>query len=296
MKKVLRPALGIALMLLGLSQAGWTAVKPARPFADHMVLQQGKAGIWGTAAPREKIHIDFRGREVSTAADIKGRWQVTVPTGTPGGPFELTLTGTNTVKLTDILVGEVWLGGGQSNMNMTLRDGRGGVTHWQAEVKAAHHPQIRLLLVPNGRDRHNPELAWRWTSCTPAVAKDFSATLTFFARRLQAELNVPVGIVNASQGGSAIQPWLAGKPLYQKCIAPLLPQTLRGVLWYQGEANVGMSSTAYGQAMKALIQGWRRAFGQALPFYYVQTAPVLSKGAAKHPLIWEGMTAALDLP
>ena len=287
---------GIGLFF-GLAMPTWADVTVACPFGDHMVLQRGAAVVWGTATPESDVTLTFREKTTEVAVNAQGQWRASIPTGEAGGPFELVIAEKapekpHAVTLTDILVGEVWLGSGQSNMNMSLMDGRGGVLNHEAEIKAAEYPSIRFLQIPNGRDAHNPKYERVWTACEPDTARHFSAALYFFARRLSEELKIPVGVINASQGGSAIAGWLPGGDLYKKCIDGLVPLTIKGVLWYQGESDVG-AANQYGEKMNGLIAGWRTAWGAEWPFYAVQIAPHASD-PFNTALIWGETLRALD--
>jgi len=287
----------IAATLLTCSLTVNANVVLAKPFSDNMVLQRNcDAAVWGTADPEESVSVRFRAATATVTAEKDGQWRLAVKTGEAGGPFELTVTGANTLVVKNILVGEVWIGSGQSNMNMALLDGRGGVLNWEKEVAQADLPAVRLLQMPNGRDRHEPKFEGIWTTCTPETARHFSAILYFFARRLSAELHVPVGVINASVGGSAITPWIPGGDLHKRCIAPLVPFSVRGFLWYQGETDVNMTSAVYGGKMRQVIEGWRREWGHELPFYYVQIAPFMLPEHDAQAAIWEAMTRTLALP
>lgn len=271
-------------------------VKLARPFSDNMVLQRdGEAAIWGTAAPGETVTVTFREATATSTADKDGRWRANVKTGNAGGPFELTVTGANTIVLKNVLVGEVWLGSGQSNMNMSLMDRRGGVLNWEAEAAKATDPNIRFFQVTSGVP-HEPRYENQWTACTPDTAKHFSAILYFFARRLSAELQVPIGVMNVSEGGSKIDLWLNGGNLYNDRLRPVLPYTVRGILWCQGEANIADSANDYAAKMTRLIEGWRKDWGSTLPFYYVQIAPYLTARRQGQADIWDAMQRTLALP
>ncbi len=175
-----------------------------------MVLQRGRpVPIWGWADPGEPVDVELAGEsglvaraQATGAAD--GRWRVALPPLEAGGPFTLRVRGRNTLTVQDVLVGEVWLCSGQSNMEWELRDAIDGARH----VAAAHDPSLRLLLVPQdpaGRPRDDADLAWQ--ACEPETAEGFSAVAYFFGRELRERLGVPVGLVDAAWGGTAIEPW-----------------------------------------------------------------------------------------
>lgn len=184
------------------------AIKPAPLFQDHAVLQQGKpVPVWGTADAGEKITVSFADQTASTTADAVGIWRVTLaPLKASSTPATLTLTGTNTIVLHDILVGEVWLCSGQSNMEFKLA----GANNAQAEIAAANFPLIRQLRI--GYKVSNTTLrtaGGEWVAASPATAGKFSAVGYFFAREIHQKLGgIPVGLINSSWGGTAIAPWM----------------------------------------------------------------------------------------
>jgi sialate O-acetylesterase len=175
-------------------------------FSDHMVLQSGAPiHIWGDAEPGEEIAVDLAGHRAQTIADQNGRWKVELPAMDAGGPFTMTVQGRATIVLRDVMIGEVWVASGQSNMTFALS----GVTDAKEEIANANFPQIRFFTVPE-RVAMNPEsdtLDAKWELCTPDTAKDFSAVAYFFARKLQQSLRVPVGIIHSSWPGTAGEEW-----------------------------------------------------------------------------------------
>ncbi|MHC4147876.1 MAG: sialate O-acetylesterase [Planctomycetota bacterium] len=185
-------------------------VKLPHIIGSHMVLQRDMpVPIWGWADPSEQVTVILAGNRATTAADHKGNWMVRLPALEAPGPHKMTVTANNTIELTDILVGEVWLCSGQSNMAMVVKDIRDG----EAEVAAANYPQIRLLEVPTiPSGWPEPDIDANWLQCTPQTIVGgrwggFSAVAYFFGRELHRELGVPVGLINASWGGSYIEPW-----------------------------------------------------------------------------------------
>ena len=185
-------------------------VKLPHVIGSNMVLQREMpVPIWGWADPDEQVTVKLAGNRVTTTADHKGNWMVKLPALEAPGPHKMTVTASNTIELTDILVGEVWLCSGQSNMAMLVKDMRDG----EAEVAAANYPQIRLLEVPTILSGWpEPDIDANWLQCTPQTIVTgrwggFSAVAYFFGRELHRELGVPVGLINASWGGSYIEPW-----------------------------------------------------------------------------------------
>lgn len=181
-------------------------VKLASPFSSNMVLQrQTEVTIWGTADPGEQITLRATwGANGKAIADDKGQWRVKLKTGPAGGPHELSVSGSNSLYLRNILLGEVWVCSGQSNMEWPLSI----VENGPAEVAAANHPNLRLLTVPH-RMADQPETSFTgsWVVCKPETARGFSATGYYFGLALQRELGVPVGLINSSVGGTEAELW-----------------------------------------------------------------------------------------
>lgn len=179
-----------------------------RIFGDHMVLQQeAPIPVWGWAAKGERVQVILNGQTASTRADNSGRWKVILPPMKAGGPYEMTIRGRQTLILHDVLIGEVWVCSGQSNMEMPLSQVRDAAN----EIASAKYPQIRLFTVPkkisvtpcNDLEQGN------WNLCTPETARNFSAVGYFFGRHLHKEFNVPVGLINSSWGGTIAETWMS---------------------------------------------------------------------------------------
>jgi sialate O-acetylesterase len=203
--KTVNKILAFGAMLLGAFTAN-AEIRLPDVLGDSMVLQQKrKIPVWGTAAPGEAVTVAFGGQKRTVAADGNGKWRVDLPPmSADATPKTLTISGKNTIVLKDVLVGEVWLVSGQSNMQWTLVQSNNG----EREVAAADHPNIRLFNVSR-------EVAFRkkqgklgdWKNCTPESARDFSGAGYYFAVELQRELKVPVGVINSSYGGSQAEAW-----------------------------------------------------------------------------------------
>lgn len=308
-------------------------------FGDHMVLQRERPiAIWGTADPGEAVSVEFAGQAAPAVAGENGRWSVALAALVASAePRTLTIRGKNTLTFSDVLVGEVWLCSGQSNMEKPLgpRKGQRPTDDSEAEIAAADHPLLRLYQVPQGGRPGEKVTSLRWVACTPetVVGTQFSAAGYFFGREIQRELGVPVGLIHASFGGTMIEAWMppeafASSPklaplrdrrffawvegvqateLYQSMIAPLVPYTLRGFLWYQGEANcMDADDAIYAAKLGALITSWREAFrADAAPFYFALLAPFNYSQWEKFqklltpealPLFWESQARALAVP
>jgi sialate O-acetylesterase len=265
---------------------------------SHMVLQRDlPVVIWGWADPGEAVTVTLDQQTAKATADDKGDWKVTLPAlKADGKPHRLAVAGKNKIELDDILVGEVWLGSGQSNMEWPL-----SLTQKAQEaIAAADHPQIRLFHVPKVQTKEPAkDVTAQWKACTPQTVPGFSGALYFFGLRLHKELNVPVGLINDSWGGSPIEAWIvAGKQaggMYNGMIAPVKPFAIRGAIWYQGESNVG-NGMAYYDKKKALIEGWRAAWGCDFSFYFVQLAPWSGYRPGALPPLWESQVASLKIP
>jgi sialate O-acetylesterase len=261
-------------------------------FGDNMVLQRGKPNtIWGWAKPGKEIRITIADNRVNTVTKDDGRWSVAIQPPAPGGPYTVVIDGPQHVEFHEVLVGDVWLCGGQSNMEMGLGAARNG----SEEVKAANHPKIRLFIVKQQTARKPATVPQgSWKICSPQNVGEgwsgFSAVAYFFGRRLQQEVNVPLGLVEDCGGGTPAEAWTRAETLrslgisdtgsgpntpvvlYNGMIAPVAPLAISGAIWYQGESNTERA-TQYRKLLPAMIADWRNAFSQGdLPFYIVSLA------------------------
>jgi sialate O-acetylesterase len=208
-------SLGLALSFVAFAPA-FAAVKPNALFSDHMVLQSGMAvPVWGAADPGEKVTVTFNGQTKSATADAAGKWTVRLAVLKAGGPFEMTIAGSKgeaPIVVSDILVGEVWLASGQSNMEFNV-SAKGhppyGLIDEGKEIAAANFPQLRMFTVKQNKS-HDPQTdeVGTWKICTPQTVPDFSAVGYLFGRDLNQELNVPVGIVLSAYGASTAEAWV----------------------------------------------------------------------------------------
>ena len=204
-----------AILLFSLGQS--CLADPTLPtlFSDHMVLQQGREiRIWGKADSGEQISVTFAGESAASVADRNGAWTEQLPAMTAGGPFTLTVRGKKEIVLKDVMIGEVWIASGQSNMSFSLD----GVENSKTEVSAADFSQIRLFTVPRRialTSQENTRPA-HWEICTPDTAKSFSAVAYFFAREIHRRLQVPVGVVESAWPGTAIELWMSPETLRSK--------------------------------------------------------------------------------
>jgi sialate O-acetylesterase len=188
-------------------------VKPSTLFSDHMVLQSGMSvPVWGIADPGEKITVTFLKQKKSVKASADGKWMVRLSKLKPGGPFQMTIAGKNSITVNDVLVGEVWLGSGQSNMQFPVSKAHApyaGLLNEEQEIAAANYPQIRMFSgKPSTSYDPQASIAGQWIICSPQTVGDFSAVGYLFARDLQKALNVPVGIVLEAFGASTAEAWI----------------------------------------------------------------------------------------
>ena len=304
----------------------------------NMVLQRLKTvPIWGTASPGEKITVSFGAQRKETIASDSGKWVVKLnPMEASELPREMIISGTNTIKLKNILVGEVWLCSGQSNMEYAMRKNSKiqgtvkGKKPLEDDLLTANNPNIRIFLVR--RKYMSPDSTHNgWDQASGTALKDFSAVGYFYAKEMYQKLHIPIGMISSAVPGSRIEPWIEAKRLeispkmkdgkvlepltsdggdpgkfYNTMIEPLIPFSIRGFLWYQGESNCFLNENIrYAYKFKTLIESWRSDWGNLnMPFYFVQIAPYnysSSKDVRPHspenlPEMWEAQSLALTLP
>ncbi|MCD7963525.1 MAG: hypothetical protein LUF90_08275 [Rikenellaceae bacterium] len=309
---------------------------------DNMVLQQGKpVKIWGNAEPGERVTVNFEGKNYSTVTNAAGEWAVML--NNPDirkEPQQMTISGNgDKIVLNNILVGEVWLASGQSNMEYSMNNHpqyrkpqKGDPDYQTKEFLNADNPLIRVLYVK--KDIKSDTLpSDGWQMIDTATLSPVSAPAYFFAKKISADLGVPVGIISTSWGGTPIEQWtpmegyvnsdfegeiVDGKldkqtiaQRFDKMVRPVIPYTLKGFLWYQGETNLINGDTIrYADKMKVLVDSWRGMWGDknnTMPFYYVQIAPHTysrrrnERDSVRHdeyglPLFWEVQSLAQDIP
>jgi sialate O-acetylesterase len=298
-------------------------VRLPKIFGDHMVVQQKQPlPVWGWAEPGEKVTVRLAKSEASATADGQGKWSLKLDAIEAGGPCEMTVQGKNTLVIKDILIGEVWIGSGQSNMEWPVVASNNG----QQEVATADYPQIRLFTVRKKvADKPQDDCEGAWSVCSPKTVPGFSAAAYFFGRQLHKELHVPVGLINSSWGGTLCEAWtsredLEGdedfKPILQRAekfqannpnqaavlyngmINPVVPFAIRGAIWYQGESNVSRA-VQYQKLFPAMIRDWRKHWNQGdFQFLYVQLAPFRYGGQDPRNCaeLWEAQRLTLAVP
>jgi len=353
-------------VLVGCSSLFAAGFRLAAPISDHMVLQREKpVAVWGWADAGESVTVAFAGQSKTATADADGKWMLKLDALTASAePRSLTVTGKDghKIEVKDVLVGEVWLGSGQSNMSFTVQS----ANNFGAEKTAAKYPLIRHYREASTHAT-TPAAEGKgvWQECTPENVGGFSAVLYFFGRELHTDLGVPVGLINTSVGGTPIESWVSAEAqssdpetkanfdakmkdylafdeakapeLYQRQLATwkaavakakangtpfvtpgpkdplamrklkggpaglfnakvanLVPYTLRGMLWYQGEGNAG-NAALYHKQLSQLVTSWRTLWNDEVPFAWVQLPNYTSPGEG-WPRIRESMMKTLELP
>jgi len=312
------------LLLMALSVLTGTAMEAKvvlpRIFGDGMVLQRNAdVRLWGTARPGAtvKIKTTWSGKEVRTKAGPEGRWQAVITTAdTREEPQAVTLDDGERTVLGNVLLGEVWICSGQSNMEMPMKGFKAQPVEGAArDVMDSRDAQLRLFTVRrNSQLTPQDTVSGRWQEAAPASVRQFSATAYYFGRQLRHTLQVPVGLIVASWGGSSCEAWMradwlqafpgtkipvekediwsenrCATVLYNGMLHPLIGYGIRGAIWYQGEDNVQRYPT-YADMLSRMITGWRQAWGQGdFPFYYCQIAPYDYSGV----LGWDDNSAFL---
>lgn len=268
-------------------------------FTDYMVLQQNsEVPVWGWANASSKIKVTGSWAPKDTATTVVGSdgyWQVSLKTAPAGGPYTLNIQGNGSRELKDVMLGEVWLCSGQSNMEWTPDS---NIDNKDAEIAAADYPNIRFFHISRrgaADPQNNCEASWE--TCTPQRMRRTSAVAYFFGRDLQKTLNVPIGLIVSAWGGTPAEvwtpkeavlsdekirtampaktyPWWPVEPgvLYNQMIHPIIPYCLAGAIWYQGESNRDHAAS-YAALLKTMIDSWRTGFKKDFPFYLVQIAP-----------------------
>lgn len=285
--------------LLACSGASFANVRLPSVLTDGMVLQQkSSVKLWGWCEPGEKVFVSpsWGPMTDSVAGSRDGRWVITIATPAAGGPYTIGIRGYNTITLKDVLIGEVWVCSGQSNMEMCENWGLPDV---KAELPTCANNRIRFFHVPRTTATSvQDDCPGHWMACDSNELKSFSAVAYFFGKKLNKDLNVPVGLIEASWGGTPAEVWTpaelvtsdpvlkdnneklvpsTGWPYlpgycWNAMLAPLTPFRIAGALWYQGESNVP-TYDSYARLLTTMISSWRKAWDEPLPFYYVQIAP-----------------------
>ena len=282
-------------------------------FSSNMVIQQDmQVALWGWALPNDNIEITAGWGQTATAkAGTDGKWstKIQTPKAIPGQatPYTLTYTGTtNTVQLSNVLIGDVWVCSGQSNMEYNMNvvsGGTRGVKNYASEIAAANYPNIRLFKVAKAALKKTTDNCdGTWLECNPTNVASFSAVAYYFGREINqnSQVNIPIGLLEAAYGGSRCEAWISRETLaadtefntkilapydaaplaveaqyrptnlFNAMLAPIIPYGIKGALWYQGEANT-LDGAFYTKLCGTMLQDWRTRWGVGnFPFYYVQ--------------------------
>ncbi|MFA9390040.1 MAG: sialate O-acetylesterase [Prolixibacteraceae bacterium] len=325
MKKIEIHTLFVFILLL-CSMAGVAQLQPALIFSNGMVLQrQVELPIWGITTGGEKVTVTINGISSSTTAESNGKWKVMFAAMEAGGPFNMEIkSGSSTKNYTDVYIGDVWLASGQSNMELTVSQANDAT----AQIAAANSQLIREFRIPKSTANEPTDLIPAGSNWKPAIKSyvgNFSAAAYYFAKNLQPEIGVPIGIINNSYGGSRIEAWMSDEMLgfdeevvlaggtyierqptvlFNKMLKPLIDYPIKGFLWYQGESNADNMEDAleYGSLFKTMITGWRELWGMGdLPFIWVQLpnegeVSTTPGGWDAWPQLRQNQTRALGLP
>lgn len=319
----------ILLIFIAATVVSSAQLKLPAVFSDSMVLQREQpVPIWGTANASAKVTVDFAGQTKTIMADAHGKWRVDLdPMQASSEPRVLKISSafklaTDQRQFIDILIGEVWFCSGQSNMEMTMKQTEDAET----VIVAANNPHLRLYKTPRVAAKEPTEIIdTQWKVCSPVAAKYFSGVAYYFGGKLQDDLDVPVGLILSASGSTHIESWtpecgykgidtlhdlylqtknipeMSGNykkdrqipsALYNGMIHAHIPYAIRGVIWYQGEANRN-DGMLYRDKTEALLNGWRSLWGYDFPYYFVQIAPYQYSDEDPYtlPALWEAQSA-----
>lgn len=291
----------IIILFLSFSGTCWGQTQLPGFFSNNMVLQQKeKVSIWGQDLPNTHIRLSGSwGEKATTQSNEEGKWKAQIPTPEAGGPYTLQVTGSQKIILSNVMIGEVWLCSGQSNMRMPVEGFiNQPVNNSNEAILDSKNHQIRLFHIKrNASIQPLRDVKGQWTLANPSTVKDFSATAYFFGRKLEESLDVPIGLIHTSWGASRIEAWMGARTLsdfptvqiprripmskkqkeptllYNAMLHPFVGYNLKGVIWYQGESNRA-EAQKYKKLFPAMIRSWRDQWQQGkFPFYFVQIAP-----------------------
>ena len=303
MKRVYSTLMTLLVVFVISSGTLYGEVKLPVIFGDNMVLQQQtQVAIWGTAKTNATVKVitSWNKKSYSTRAASDGKWKLKVATPSAGGPYEVSVSDGKSVKLRNVMIGEVWVCSGQSNMQMPMKGFRNQpVTGSNEAIATSSNPSIRLFTVARATSLQAlDDFTGEWKNCEPENVSDFSATAYYFGLMLNRALKVPVGLINSSWGGTRIEPWMSESGfktfdfitlpdknmqgdlspqtptvLFNAMINPMVGYGIRGGIWYQGESNRNQADE-YVKLLPGLVENWRAVWGVGeFPFYYVQIAP-----------------------
>ena len=276
-----RVCLGLAAVL-AVASAARADVRLPRVFGEHMVLQQElPVPVWGWADPGEKVTVSVAGQSKTATADAGGKWSLKLDPLATGGPHSFKVQGKNCLVLADVLVGEVWLCSGQSNMAMTV----GGSANKDAEAAAANYPRIRMLQVDRvTAEEPQTDVKASWVVCSPKTVAGFSAAGYFFGRELHKQLGRPVGLLHSSWGGTPIQAWTSVKAHESvPQLAPMIPALAKAIASYNPER----AQQQYEKQREAFKKAAAKAKAEGQPFKGRPPRPPI------HPRVSQGSPGRL---
>ncbi|MGI6401125.1 MAG: sialate O-acetylesterase [Thermoguttaceae bacterium] len=301
------------------------SVKLPRIFGNDMILQRDvETPIWGWASPGERVTVDICEQRQSVVADETGKWSVELEPQPAGGPFEMTVSASNTIKFTDVYFGDVWICAGQSNVSFPLKRSQDA----KSTIETANYPRFRFITVRStSADEPQNNISGKWEVCSPKTTPDLSAIAYYFGQYLQTELSVPIGVIVVASSNSTCEAWVEREKLaktqslaplieeerlakatstqragavFNGMISPICPYAIKGVVMYQGESNASRAYQ-YRSLFKQLILSWREKWGdQTFPFIYVQLPNFMASRDEPSSSAWaelrEAQHLALTLP
>ena len=318
--------MGMVLFMLMRTNVASAKIILSPLFSDNMVLQQkDNVALWGMSEANKIITIttSWNKKLVTTKADAAGNWKIKVATPKAGGPYTIIFNDGDEVLLNNILIGEVWVCSGQSNMEMPV-EGWGKIKNYKEELATANYPNIRLITVEKSTSTQpltQANFKNGWQLCSSKTVANFSAVAYFFARNIQQHHNIPIGLIQTAYTGTPAESWVsepslktmpdydslvnviaakAGSPkdshiptvLFNAMINPLIPYAIRGVIWYQGEGNAA-KAYQYKTLFPLLINDWRQRWERKnMPFYFVQLANFKEVNAQPEESGWAELRVA----
>lgn len=289
---------------------------------SNMVLQQqSSVKLWGWADPAEKIYIttSWNNKTDSVVSTRDANWMLQVQTPAASGPYTITLKGNNSITLENVLIGEVWVCSGQSNMEMNYG---WGLPDIGAELPTCKNSNIRFFYIPKTTSiTAQDNCGGKWVECDSNTLKSFSAVGYFFGKKLNNTMNIPIGLINSNWGGTSAEVWTeptavnndaelkAASELQQPfdwwpykpgntfngMIAPISNYNIAGAIWYQGEGNTAAPDT-YAKLLTTMVSTWRKSWNKDFPFYYVQIAPYTYGNKYISAIVREQQTKAMTYP
>ena len=311
-----------AIFTLFFSSPAKTQLRLPAIISSGMVLQQNdSASLWGWGNPAERILVttSWNNRTDTAVVNNRANWRIKVKTPVAGGPYSITLKGRTTIVLNDVMIGEVWICSGQSNMEWNYWNGLQDI---KDELPHCYNTNIRFFHIPKTTANHpQDDVQAEWKVCDSNSLKSFSAVGYFFGKKINNDLKTPVGLINASWSGTPAEVWTPEKIFdddeelrlsaarlqsfrwwpnhdglcYNAMIDPVTKFNIAGAIWYQGESNIANNDT-YHKLFTTMIKSWREAWKKDFPFYYVQIAPFKYGFHNVGALVQEAQTRSMSLP